>query len=87
MIIRDSVIAPFTIKADNHQYTVYEEKKSKETGKITESFIGHYSQLKFAVKEIAKLKTLNKHENDEVTLKEFLNDYREIVDGFNKIMA
>jgi len=87
MIIRDSVIAPFIIKADNHQYTVYEEKKSKETGKIAESFVGHYSQLKYAIKEIAKLKVLDKNKDAEITLKEFLNDYREIVDNFDKIIA
>lgn len=81
--IKDKAIEPYFINLDNG-YVLNKVVQSSESDKIYERFIGHFTTLDNLIKAIAKDKTM---ERSYDTLKEYLKEYRQVVDNLNQILC
>ena len=69
-IIEDELLAPWIIKVNQDEYAFYKKGKEHE--------VSHYSNFENVIKEIAKLKTVEKLTGSQVKLLEYIEKYREI---------
>jgi hypothetical protein len=81
--IKDKAIEPYFINLDNG-YVLNKVVQSSESDKTYERFIGHFTTLDNLIKAIAKDKTM---ERSYDTLKEYLKEYRQVVDNLNQVLC
>ena len=81
--IKDKAIEPYFINLDNG-YVLNKVVQSSESDKTYERFIGHFITLDNLIKAIAKDKTM---ERSYDTLKEYLKEYRQVVDNLNQVLC
>ncbi len=89
-IIKDKALEPFHISRDQHCYTVVEtvtpEAKNLEAGskgKVYEKPLGHYGNLKSALKKIAKAKVELKKEYSSIL--EYIKAYDQQKETINQM--
>lgn len=83
MVIKDKTIAPYQIKFDGSTYILEEPTGTtdRDSGNEIMKNHGYFSKLESAIEKVIKLKLTTKA---VVTLKEFLDQYRELRDEIVK---
>ena len=81
MIIKDTILHPFEISFDGIQYTLIENCISKE-GKPYTTTHGYFVDLTYAIKKICQLEISKK---DSLTLKEFLEEWKKLMNKFKPL--
>ena len=79
----------YRIKVDNNgNYTslaIGKKKDGKNKGEETAKLIGHFSNPAAAVKSIIEQKLIA--ENDEISLKDYINSYRSLLTDITKELS
>lgn len=76
-VIREQCIDPYYIKVDSYKNHSICRDQLNEDGKEHTSLHGYYTSLRHALKEIARLKTIDSM-GDVTTIKQYVNTLHEI---------
>lgn len=82
MQIKDSLLDSYVISFDGIQYTLI-ENRTTEAGKSYTETHGYYTDLVFAIKKICQLEIAKK---DSFTLKEFMDEWKTMMNKFKPLL-
>ena len=85
MTIKDSILNPYFIDFDGVQYTLKEickTEKGDNIGNEYEQVHGYFTDLTYAIKKICQLEISKK---DSLTLKEFLEEWKKLMNKFKPL--
>ena len=85
MTIQDSLLEPYRIEVDEHQFSVYRYTgRLDKNGYEVKDYKGYYTKLSTALHKITKIKL--SEDNSNITLGHYIKRYEQFYNKLSKIV-